>query len=189
MAQAALKCPKPLFSISLFKKSSALPLDRNVRFKKLFYFRSESPILKIFGFLKSVAQAAQKCPRTLSSISSKQEVKNYGRERFYERILKIFGFLKSVAQAALKCPKPLFSISLFKKSSALPLDRNVWFKKLFYFRSESPILKIFGFLKSAAQAAQKCPRTLSSISSNNFKLLISSLLLDTHIHTNDQKLI
>ena len=28
-------------------------------------------ILKIFGFLKSAAQAAQKCPRTLSSISSK----------------------------------------------------------------------------------------------------------------------
>ena len=58
----------------------------------------------------------------------------YGRERFYERILKFFGFLKSVAQAAVKYPKPLFSISHFKKSSALIIDRNVWFKNLFYFR-------------------------------------------------------
>ena len=48
-----------------------------------------------------------------------------GREQFYERILKIFGFLKSASQTALKCPKPLFSISLFKKSSALTIDRNV----------------------------------------------------------------
>ena len=31
------------------------------------------------------------------------------------------------------------------------------------------ILNIFGFSKSAAQAAQKCPRTLSSTSSKNFK--------------------
>ena len=58
---------------------------------------------------------------------------DYGRERFYERILKIFGFLKSVAQAALKCPKPLFSISLFKKSSALPIDRDVRFKNHLFF--------------------------------------------------------
>ena len=29
--------------------------------------------------MKSAAQAAQKCPRTLSSISSKQRIKNYGR--------------------------------------------------------------------------------------------------------------
>ena len=36
-------------------------------------------ILKIFGFLKSGAQAAQKCPRTLSSILSKQKIKNYCR--------------------------------------------------------------------------------------------------------------
>ena len=36
-------------------------------------------ILKIFGFLKSVAQAALKCPKPLFSISSKQKVKNYGR--------------------------------------------------------------------------------------------------------------
>ena len=55
----------------------------------------------------------------------KKKIKNFGRERFYERILKIFGVLKSVAQAALKCPKPLFSISRFKKSSALTIDRNV----------------------------------------------------------------
>ena len=27
VAQAALKCPKPLFCISLFKKSRALPID------------------------------------------------------------------------------------------------------------------------------------------------------------------
>ena len=31
------------------------------------------------------------------------------------------------------------------------------------------ILKIFGFLKSAARAAQKCPRALCSILSKNFK--------------------
>ena len=55
----------------------------------------------------------------------KKKIKNYGRERFYERILKIFGVWKSVAQAAQQCPKPLFSISRFKKSSALTIDRNV----------------------------------------------------------------
>ena len=56
------------------------------------------------------------------SISSKN-FKYYGR--ILVGILKMFGFLKSVAQAALKCPKPLFSLSLFKKSSALTIDRNV----------------------------------------------------------------
>ena len=30
VAQAALKCPKPLFSISLFKKSGALTINRHV---------------------------------------------------------------------------------------------------------------------------------------------------------------
>ena len=50
VTQAALKCPKPLFSISLFKNSSALQsiemsdlknhlfFDRKVRFKKFLVF-------------------------------------------------------------------------------------------------------------------------------------------------------
>ena len=40
---------------------------------------SMSGFQKFFGFLKSAARAEQKCPRTLSSILSKQKIKNYGR--------------------------------------------------------------------------------------------------------------
>ena len=44
---------------------------------------------------------------------------------FFFQIINGHGLLKSVAQAALKCPKPLFCISLFKKCSAIPIDRHV----------------------------------------------------------------
>ena len=55
------------------------------------------------------------------------------------------------SRVAGKCPRTLSFIS----------SKN--------FKYYGRILKIFGFLKSAARVAQKCPRTLSSISSQNFK--------------------
>ena len=49
---------------------------------------------------------------------------------------KFFGFLKSVAEAALKCPKPLFSISLFKRSSALTIEKTSYLKNNLFFDRE-----------------------------------------------------
>ena len=60
---------------------------------------------------------------------------------------KISKFWSDFVRGRYHCTKPLFSISLFKKSSALTIDRNVWFKRLLIFRYGSPILNIFGFLK------------------------------------------
>ena len=112
-----------------FKKSGTLTIDRNVLFKKIIYFSIGKSDLKNFWFSEiSGSSRTKMSPNTFFYLWS-----DYGRERFYERILKIFSFLKSVAQAALKCPKPLFSISLFKKSSALPIDRDVRFKNHLFF--------------------------------------------------------
>ena len=38
VAQAVQTCHKPLFSISRFKKSRSLPIDRDVRFKNHLFF-------------------------------------------------------------------------------------------------------------------------------------------------------
>ena len=117
--------------------------------------------------MKSAARAEQQWPQAHFFISSKNVSKlwsDYGRDWYYERILKIFSFLESAAQIAQKCTKPFFSISLFKKSDTLTIDRNVWLKFFLIFRYGSPILNIFGFLKSVAQAALKCPKPFFSIS-------------------------